>query len=223
MLKGAIFDLDGTLLDSMGVWERIDIQFLSSRGFDVPGDYAQTIAPMGFLQAAEYTIRRFSLPDTPMQLVQEWNTMAERAYRETVPLKPFVREYLSFLKERHVPLAVATASQEILYKAALENNGIYDFFDAFTTLADVRRGKGFPDIYLHAAYQLGLPPEQCAVFEDIYEGVIGARSGGFYTVGVYDPCSEKEKQKMQKEADLFIESFAQLLAQPGLLQIGLAR
>lgn len=60
MLKGAIFDLDGTLLDSMGVWEQIDIQFLSSRGFDVPGDYAQTIAPMGFLQAAEYTIRRFS-------------------------------------------------------------------------------------------------------------------------------------------------------------------
>ena len=220
MLKGVIFDLDGTLLDSMGIWEQIDIQFLSSRGFDVPEDYAQTIAPMGFLQAAEYTIRRFSLPDTPAQLVQEWNAMAERAYRETVRLKPFVKEYLTFLRERHIPLAVATASQEILYKAALENNGIYNFFDSFTTLADVRRGKAFPDIYLQAARQMKLLPEQCAVFEDIYDGITGARSGGFYTVAVYDPCSEKEKQKMQKEADLYIESFAQLLAQPGLLQIG---
>lgn len=96
--QGAVFDLDGTLLDSMGVWEQIDRDSLGRRGIPVPEDYAQSVALLGFWQAAEYTIRRFGLTDTPQQLTEEWHQMAQDAYRFRVELKPGAREYLSRLR-----------------------------------------------------------------------------------------------------------------------------
>ena len=94
-MKAYILDLDGTLLDSTGVWEGIDVDFLNKRGIPVPSDYAPTVAPMSFSEAAEYTIERFHLPDAPDDLCREWFDMALYAYGHTVKLKPNVREYLA--------------------------------------------------------------------------------------------------------------------------------
>ena len=96
--KGAIFDLDGTLLDSMGVWDQVDVDFLAKRGFEVPDDYMQKVAAMQFRQIAEYTIARFNLSDTPEELMEEWNHMARVMYSTVVEAKPHAREYLATLK-----------------------------------------------------------------------------------------------------------------------------
>ncbi|MDP4133415.1 MAG: HAD family phosphatase [Bacillota bacterium] len=209
--KGAIFDLDGTLLDSMDIWEKIDIEFLAGRGIMMPDDYIAAVTPMGFFQAAQYTIRRFGLKEKPADIMEEWNRMSVESYKNKVTLKPYAKEYLLLLKKHGIKLAVATALSELLYAPALKNNGIYNLFDAFTETSEVKRSKGFPDIYLKAADKIGLPPRECAVFEDIYEGIKGAKDGGFITVGVYDRYSDYEKDKIKELSDLYIRNFKELL------------
>ncbi len=217
MYQGAIFDLDGTILDSMGVWRQIDVEFLGRRGISVPPDYLEAITPLGFDRAAEYTIRRFSLPESREEIVREWYLMAENAYRYQVELKEGAGEWLNRLKSLNIPLAVATSSDEALFVPALKRTGIYDCFDAFVTVKEVARGKGFPDIYEKAAGRIGCVPEQCVVFEDILQGIRGAKMGGFCAVAVYDEDSAHEEQAMRDAADYFIYSFRQLLeGDPGL-------
>ena len=183
--RGAIFDLDGTLLDSMGMWDDIDVAFLSRRGLTVPDDYVQAIVPLSFRETAVYTIDRFGLTETPEAVMEEWMRMAEEAYAFRVEPKPYAAELLRRWKARGIRLAVATANHEKLFAPALRRAGIYDCFDAFTTLAEVKRGKGFPDIYLRTAEKLALPPADCLVLEDILAGIRGARAGGFQTCLLY--------------------------------------
>lgn len=199
--QAAIFDLDGTLLDSMGVWERIDVDFLRKRGLTATKDYIQAVTPMGFQEAAEYTIRRFGLTDTATQIIAEWHVMCRDAYRYTVGLKPGAESYLLRLKQAGVKLGVATALSPELYRPALEHNGVLRLFHAFASVNEVQRGKGFPDIYLLAAQRLGVAPAQCMVFEDILSGIMGAKAGGFLTCGVYDPYSAYEWESIRVAAD----------------------
>ncbi|MDF1494053.1 HAD family hydrolase [Caproiciproducens sp. CPB-2] len=210
-LKGAIFDLDGTLLESMGIWAQIDQRFLAKRGIPLPDDYVEKVTPMNYRDAAAYTIARFSLPETAAEVIRDWKEMSEQAYRFEIALKPRAGEFLRKLKSRGVRLAVATAQAPELYEPALKNNGVFDLFDAFAHLGEVERGKGFPDIYLLAAQRLGLSARDCVVFEDISAGIRGAKAGGFRTCGVYDPYSDYEKETILREADRYIDSFAQLL------------
>lgn len=209
-MKGAIFDLDGTLLDSMGVWRQIDIDFLGKRGFEVPTDYLQAITSKHFRDAADYTIERFGLKESPQAIMDEWFEMAVHDYTYEVMLKPYVREYLMQLKERGVKIAAATASDTRLFLPCLEHHGILDCFDAYTVTTEVRRAKGFPDIYENAAGKIGLTALDCVVYEDILKGIEGAKMGGFYAVGVEDIHSGYEKEQIQKEADYYISSFEEL-------------
>lgn len=211
-IRGAIFDLDGTLLDSMGIWAEIDRRFLSIRGIPVPGDYTERVTSMNYREAADYTIARFHLPESPQELIAEWVELSRKAYHSEIRLKPYGMEFLSALKARGVSLAVATAQKPELYEPALRNNGVYGLFDAFAHLGEVERGKGFPDIYLLAAQRLGLPPRACVVFEDISAGIRGAKAGGFQTCGVYDFYSEYEKDVILREADRYIHSYRELLS-----------
>lgn len=209
-IKGAIFDLDGTLLDSMWVWNKVDEDFLGVRGYEVPPDYQQEIAAMGFEETARYTIERFRLDEKPEDIILEWNNMAERTYREEVCIKPYVRETLEMFKSRGVRLGVATASNETLYKECLKRNGIYDYFESFTETREVERGKGFPDIYILAAEKIGCRPEECVVFEDIHKGILAAKSGGFYTVGVYDEKSDYSWIDMKRDAYCAVRGFQEV-------------
>ena len=210
--KGAIFDLDGTLLDSMGVWSEVDVEFLARRGIAMPDDYSAALAPMGFPKAAEYTKKRFSLPEDEESIMAEWHTMAEDAYRTRIGAKPYVREYLEALKEKRIPIAAATASERVFWEPALSRLGLLPFFSSVTVIGEVKRGKGFPDIYLRAAEKLGLAPAECAVFEDIPAGITGARDGGFFTVGVYDEHN-RNAETLPMLCDRYIRSFEELLSE----------
>ena len=211
-IQGAIFDLDGTLLDSMGVWRKVDKDFLGKRGLPVPEDYMERVGTMSFPDAARYTVDLFHLSDTPQDLMDEWMEMAAYAYSNTVDAKPGVLPFLQTLKARGVRLSVATASNEVLFIPALKRNGLWELFDAVTTLKEVKRGKGFPDIYEKAAEKLGLTAESCAVFEDHPMGVRGALSGGFLTVAVHDVYADKEEEELRGIADYYLKDFNDALA-----------
>jgi HAD superfamily hydrolase (TIGR01509 family) len=206
--KAVIFDMDGTLIDSMRVWEKIDAEFMNGRGLDVPPDYFDEVAALGFRETANYTIRRFALPDAAEDLMREWSDMAAWEYGHNVPLKPGVREYLERLAEKKIKMAVATSSPLELCAAALTNNGIMSFFDVLCTAGDVERGKEFPDIFLYAAEKLSVSPGNCLVFEDNLKGVLSARNAGMSVWGVYDDSSKDHWDEIKRAADGWTADFA---------------
>lgn len=210
-IEGAIFDLDGTLLDSSWVWDMVDVKFLGARGFDVPDNYVEEISPLGAERAAVYTIEKFGLNENPDDIVREWISMAKKEYSQEVVCKPFAKEYLERLYNLGVRLAVATSSDRELFMATLEREGILQYFSAIVTVNEVERGKGYPDIYEEAARRIKMNPHKCVVFEDILAGVSGAKMGEFKVVAVYDKKSEHNREKISGLADLYIENYKELL------------
>lgn len=209
--EGVIFDLDGTLVDSMHVWTQVDIDFLGKRGFDVPEDYPYTILPMGYIEAADYTIQRFGLNEKRDDIIDEWKRMAIEAYTNDVKIKSGVKEYLDYLKEKGVKMAIATASDMNLVEPVLKSNGIYDYFQNITTAKEVRRGKGFPDIYDVAAHKMGIEPEKCIVFEDILQGIKGAIAGNYTAIAVYDKASDNDREEIKRLAYRYIADFREMI------------
>ena len=209
--KAAVFDLDGTLFDSMQFWNHIDEKFLARRGIkEVPNDYLLAIAHLGAEETARYTRERFGLTETDEEMMSEWHEDALAFYRRDVRLKPGGHEYLTRLREKGVLLAVATASSKELYIPALERLGIIGMFGAFAEVAECKRKKGFPDVYELACSRLGVSPAEAVVFEDIYIAVKGAKDGGFRTVGVYDSTSERDTERIKAAADVYITGFDRL-------------
>ncbi len=203
-IKGAIFDLDGTLFDSLWVWEEIDKRFLSKRGFEVPPDYSETISAMGFRRTAEYTIERFGLSETPDFLMDEWMDMSRDIYAHEVRLKPFAKDYLYKLHSKGVKLGIATSSTADLYMPALKNNGIDKLFSIIMDTSECR-SKDFPDIYLAVAEKMRLSPSECVVFEDLPVALKSAAKEGFKTVAVMD------KHYVSSAGDKCIKGFDELL------------
>lgn len=183
--SAAIFDLDGTVLDSLYVWRRVDERFFQARGLPVPEDYAREVAGLSFAETVTYTIDRFSLPDAPEAVISEWVALAKDEYAHRVgPVAGAVR-YLRALRRAGIRLAAATANRAELFMPALERLGIDGLFDIALTSADVgNRGKADGALFTLAAERLGVNPRECAVFEDTLDGIRGARSAGMRAYAV---------------------------------------
>lgn len=206
---GCIFDMDGTLLDSMGVWTQVDIDFFAKRGIAMPSDYGAKVVSMPFERIAKYTIERFSLPESPQEIMDEWNEMVRYAYTHTVQVKPHAVEYLRRLKSAGIPLVVATSLPPQLRDPALEHAGIADCFDTLCSTDDVENGKESADIYLLAAHKLGCEPSDCVVFEDILSGIRSAKRAGMRAWGMYDDSSAQNWEQIKHIADGAINDFSQ--------------
>ncbi len=211
--KCAIFDLDGTLLDSTWVWEKIDVDFLAKRGLEVSTEYIEEIKTHNFTTGSKYVVEKFNLKETPEEVAREWLEMAREEYAQRIVLKPHASEFLQSLKIRGMKLATATSSTYELFSECLKRNGIYQLFDVFTETHEVERGKGYPDVYNLAAERCGVKPNECIVFEDILRAVEGAKTGGFYTVAVYDRASAGEKEEILKLCDRYITDYEELLSE----------
>lgn len=209
--KGAIFDLDGTLIDSMGVWEKIDKEFLEKRNISMPSDYIEKVNSMSFKEVAKYTIKRFNLNEGEEDIINEWNEMAIYEYSNNIKLKPNVKEYLEKLKNNNIKIALATSSPRIFYEPVLKNNKIFDYFDVLISLEDVKRDKNYPDIYLMAAKKLKLSPKDCVGFEDILIAINTMKKANFKAIGVYDKYANYEMEKIKKASDKFIYDFKELI------------
>lgn len=208
--KGYIFDLDGTLVDSFGVWNTVDRLFLSKRGFAVPENYGKEVSAMGFDSAAEYTIKRFGLNEKKSDIIDEWNETATKLFENEVFLFEGVREYLIKLKKKGKKLGIATASHRGLTDPCLKNNDVLELFDSIVTVYDVNRGKDFPDIYLKAADEMGLKSSECVVFEDVPKAIRGAKLGGFKTVAFISYGNIYDSEELIRVSDKYIEGYNEL-------------
>ena len=208
----AIFDLDGTLINSTGVWNKVDEDFFNRRNVIMPPEFPQVIKTHTLMSGAVYIKDRLSLPESPEDIVKEWHDAAVYAYHNDVRIKPYVKELLELLKNSYgYKIGLATSNAHELYDQCLKNNGIYDYFDSFTQSDEVERLKGFPDIYEKSAERMGVPKEECIVFEDVYQAVKGARMGNFFTVAVEDSASAGDREEIIKIADVYIRSFRELV------------
>lgn len=210
-IEGAIFDLDGTLLDSSWVWEKVDKKFLGDRGFQVPDDYVDEISPLGAERAAVYTIERFGLNEDKDDIVREWIEMAKKEYATEVVCKPYAKEFLEELHKLNIKMAVATSSDRELFMKTLEREGILKYFQKIVTVDEVERGKGYPDIYEEAARRIKVNPHKCLVFEDILAGVTGASLGEFNVVAVFDEKSKHNWEKIKSISKYSIDDYKELL------------
>ena len=208
-LKGAIFDLDGTLLDSMQVWERVDEEYFASLGMAVPQGYALAIRDLTMLQAAEYTKGITGAGESAEEICAIWRAMVADHYEKDVEAKRGALEFLRFLKDRGAKAGIATTLTEETYLPALKKLGIEELFSVKVSVRDVGRGKGFPDVYLRAARLMGLEASECAVFEDILLGVTSAKSAGFYTIAVQDASSAADEGALRRTAGLYIQDFTE--------------
>ena len=177
--EAALFDLDGTLLDSLPMWRALDGQLFARRGLPVPEAYGREIAGKSHRECAQYTVEKYLPGESPEALLQEWYETAQREYALHICMKPGARPYLRMLKRRGVKLAVVTALPLELFAPCLERLGIAELFDEMCSLEQTEgQDKETGEIYRMAADRLGVSPEACAVFEDVLPGVKGAKTQG---------------------------------------------
>ncbi len=209
--KGAIFDLDGTLLDSMHIWHDVDEEFFRRRNLKVTPEYIEVIKNMHLKAAAVYTKEKYGIKESIDEIVDEWLDLCAQGYLNNVDLKDGVFEYLKMLYENGIKMSFATASEKQVCEDVLKKHGIFDFFSTYAYVSEINIGKTEPDIYLLAAERMGLNSQDCIVFEDIIEGVRGAKKGEFTVCGVYDKSSAQDEEEIREIADYYINSFEELL------------
>ena len=210
-IKGVIFDLDGTLIDSMWVWDQIDMEYLNEKNLDVPENLADEIGHLSFNQVAVYFKERFKLEDSLDEIKKRWSDMAYYHYSTDIKLKEGVVEFLQYLKKSNIKIGLATSNSHALLEIVLKNNNIYDYFDAITVTDEVSVGKHEPDVYLLAAKKLGVSPDECLVFEDIIQAIRGAKKARMKVVGVADSRSVNDRDEIISLTDKFITNFNEMI------------
>ena len=209
--KGLIFDLDGTLIDSMNVWTEIDAEFLKEYNIDMPVDFYEDIKDLSFADTAIYFSETLGIPMNPKDIMDKFNAMAREKYEKIVPLKKGVYEFISQEKKKGTKLCVATANNKELTILALKRLGIYDSMEFILTCDEISSGKGTPDIYIKCAEKMGFEVSETAVFEDILRGVLSAKSAGFFVVAVKEETAFDDIDEIKKNSDMFIEDYTCLI------------
>jgi HAD superfamily hydrolase (TIGR01509 family) len=210
--KGAIFDLDETLIETMDLWTHATQTLLSRYGVQGTDELMERCNSLSVAQSAAYLIDMFSLPYTVDSLSEEIQNLVYRAYADDVGLKDGAFEYLSTLHKKGVKMAIATSNMRELVLSVLKRNGVDTFFDCICCADEENTDKTSPRIYLSAAEKIGLQPKNCVVFEDLEVGINSAKSAGFYTVAVLNNSPWYNPENLRQLADSYIYSYRELLA-----------
>lgn len=211
-IQAVIFDIDGTLVDSMGVWHDIDIEYFKLLEIPMPPTIQKDIEGMSFTETAVYFKETFRIEEKTVEDIKlDWIRMAQEKYLYEIKAKPGAKEYISFLKEKGIKIGCATSNDRNLAMAALQPHGWTSKVDALRTACEVNAGKPAPDIYLKVAAELGVAPENCLVFEDIPNGMRAGKAAGMTVIGVEDERAKKYKEEIDKICDYFIKDYYELL------------
>lgn len=214
-IKAMIFDLDGTLVDSMWMWKSIDMEFLGRYGYECPDDLQRSIEGMSFTETAAYFIERFHLPLTMDEIKAIWTEMSIDKYRNQVPVKPGIIGLLQYAADRGIVCGIATSNGADMVGAVLDSTGIRPYFRVVATACEVKEGKPKPDIYLKVAERLGVEPAACLVFEDVPAGALAGKRAGMTVCGVADASAAHLRGEMVQLTDYFIDDFRQLFDENG--------
>jgi len=207
----AIFDMDGTLIDSMLAWENLGRDYLKQKGIVVPENLNEIINAMSLTESANYFMRQFGIKDSVKKIISDINKLIEDKYRYEIPLKPYVKEYLSSLKRDGVTMCIATATPIELAEVVLKRLRVLQYFSCIVCCDEVGVGKTKPDVYYLSIKKLGANVEDTMVYEDADYAIDTAKKAGFYTIGVYDEAAVRSKEEMKLLCDKYIESFKYLL------------
>lgn len=210
-IDAVIFDVDGTIADSMWMWKQIDIDYLEKFGIPLPENLQKNIEGMSFSETAHYFKEHFSIPDSIETMMADWNEMAAHKYRYEIPLKKGVLDFLDKCKEKGILLGIATSNSVELLNCLLKAHKLEDTFHVIITGSDGLRGKPAPDMYLEAAKRLSVEVSKCLVFEDIIPGILAGKRAGMKVCAIDDVYSKDVLLEKKKEADFFIESFEDIL------------
>lgn len=209
--KAVIFDLDGTLVDSMWMWKSIDIEYLERFGYSCPPDLQQAIEGMSFSETAVYFKERFQLTDTIETIKQTWTDMCMEKYRNDVPLKKGARQFLDYLANSGYKIGIATSNGRELVDVVLDSLQITSCFQVTATACEVAAGKPAPDIYLKVASELQVLPEECIVFEDIPAGILAGKAASMTVCAIEDKYSLRIREEKCRLADFFINDYDEIL------------
>ena len=210
MIRAAIFDLDGTLLDSNPYWDRAPEAYLAGVGVTAEPGIGKTIFAMTLPEAVEYLRRTYGLAQSGQEITDGVNARMKRFYLEQVPVKPGVPALLDALKDRGMEMMVASVTDRALVEAVLRRHGLLDRFAGVITTEEAGAGKQEPDIYLQAAERLGCAPGEVLVFEDALHALRTAKGAGFPIVGVYDEASREVWEEIRALSDWALPDFSDL-------------
>ena len=211
-IDAVIFDMDGTLLDSMWIWPDIDDVFLAKYNLDKPEGFHEGMEGKSYPETAQYFLDLFpALTHTIEEIMDEWNEMAHDRYISQVQLKPGAKEFISFIRESGIKTGIATSNSRFLVNDTLKALGIEALFDSVRTSCEAGAGKPAPDVYLLVASDLSVNPERCLVFEDVPMGILAGIHAGMKTCAVYDDFTRPQDEKKRELADYYINDFNDII------------
>lgn len=215
MLKGkkaVIFDMDGSLVDSMWVWLEVDRIYMEKHRLTAPETFHKDIEGMSYIETAQYFVDTFdSLERTREEVMQDWRDMAVDLYATRVFPKPGAVDFLDEMRRRGVLLGIATSNDRKIAQAALDARGLNKYFASVCTSSEVASGKPAPDMYLKVAEDLGVHPSECLVFEDIPKGILAGKNAGMVVCAVDDDFSRRDEQEKKRLADYYIRDFYEIM------------
>lgn len=209
MMRGMIFDVDGVILDSMGIWMDVSARYLRARGICPEEDLCEKMWTMSLPEGADYLKEHYHLSESAEAIMQGNLAIVEDFYYFEAPMKDGVKEFLQRAKENGFRMIVATSGDKKCVRRAFERLGILDLFCDIITPVEAGAGKTSPIIYQKAAELMGVRVENAYVFEDAIHAAKTAKAAGFKVVGVYDSYSEKDQEELRKTADIYLTSFLQ--------------
>ena len=205
----AIFDMDGTLIDSMVFWKNLATEYLTCKGVrEIPAEILEQIKPMTMSESAALFQTAFGLTG---DIESEMNAMMDDHYRKDIPLKPGVREYLQKLHARGTRMCVTSATAEYLMDACLTRLGVRDYFEFLLSCETVGAGKRSPIVYHTSAQRLNVMPQEIAVYEDALYAVQTAKNAGYYVAGVCDDSNTEYWENIKDLADEIIINWEEAL------------
>lgn len=210
-IKAIIFDMDGTLIDSLDVWAESDRVFLNELGYEYDSKVSLAMKKMHFVSACEYLKEIYGINKTIEEIGARIKELVIHSYCNDVPLKEGVFEYISMQHKKGIKMCVATSNELSLAEGALKNLGIYELMEFVITSDEVGCGKESPLIFERAAERMGTRPQNTIVFEDSIHALESAHSAGFLTAGVLDSRYCDESELLKKAADITITSFRELI------------
>lgn len=206
-----LFDMDGTLIDSNGIWKDVDTRFLEKRGLPYTQEYYEGVAHTIFPLAAKFTKEFCHLPESEEAIMAEWMDMAGDLYGTSVPVKPGVRAYLEKLRDAGERMMVVTSAVPVHCRTALTHLGLMPYFERIVFAQELHREKKDPALWRLAAETAGVSPEDCTLYDDSVEACRGAKAAGMRAVGVYDPFFAATETEMRAVCSRYIRSFEELV------------
>jgi len=204
--KGFLFDMDGTLFDSMTMWRHLMPDYLRTHGIELPRELHKAMQGFTLDQVIEAVAARYQETLDLQEMAEYYDLRLKQAYGEQVVFKHYALEYLKHLRAQDRKLALVTTTDRVYVDVLFERFGLHDYFEVILTISDVGAGKNKPDIYHEAARRLGLGVQDCVVFEDALFALETARTAGYVTVGVEDH-GHVDEETLEKHCDLMIKSW----------------